>query len=96
MGKMKELAIDIMENRMSGRSINEQVEDLLNAGFGPSDIASVLGIKESEVDAVITDIAEEYDRFEEYQDSMDGDTESALASAGFGMDESYNMDSDYY
>lgn len=79
---------------MSGRSINEQVEDLLNAGFGPSDIASVLGIKESEVDAVITDIAEEYDRFEEY--CNDDDTESALASIGWGTDEDYRMDSDFY
>ena len=33
---------------------------------------------------------------DDYDDSMDGDHQSGLSSAGWGMDEDYYMDSDYY
>ena len=90
MDKMKEMQLDILEMTEEGKT--------------PADIAVTLGIPLATVQEVLEQseglyqdlYEEEYDRFEEYNDSMDGDMESALASAGFGMDESYNMDSDYY
>ena len=33
---------------------------------------------------------------DDYDDSMDGDFDSGMASAGFGMDEDYVCDNDYF
>ena len=90
MGKIKQMQLDILEMTEEGRT--------------PADIAVTLGIPLATVQKVLEEseslledlYEEEYDRFEEYNDSMDGDMESALASAGFGMDESYNLSSDDY
>lgn len=38
----------------------------------------------------------EADLHTSYDDSMDGDAESALTSAGWGVDESYTMENDYF
>ena len=46
-------------------------------------------VQESEEQlAVLEEVLEEEDQ-DEYDDSMDGDHESALTSAGYGEDESY-------
>lgn len=37
-----------------------------------------------------------YNEEHSYDDSMDGDFDSAMASAGFGVDESYVADNDYF
>lgn len=37
----------------------------------------------------VYEIASEYGDFDRYDDSMDGDFDSAMASAGFGTDEDY-------
>lgn len=36
------------------------------------------------------------DELNDYDDSMDGDFDSGMASAGFGMDEDYVCDNDYF
>jgi hypothetical protein len=36
------------------------------------------------------------DEMNDYDDSMDGDFDSAMASAGYGMDEDYVCDNDYF
>lgn len=35
------------------------------------------------------------DDYDSYDDSMDGDAESAFGSCGWGVDEYYNTDNDY-
>lgn len=43
----------------------------------------------------LTDSIKEYNGIKDYDDSMDGDHESALASAGFGTDEDYGAYSEH-
>ena len=38
---------------------------------------------------MVFDVVNEFGNYALYDDSMDGDAESALASAGFGTDEDY-------
>jgi hypothetical protein len=61
-----------------------EIEELYFAGHSVTAIANVTGMP-------VKWIAEYLDRFDdsEYNDSMDGDDASALASAGFGTDEDY-------
>ena len=60
--------------------------DLYEEGLDPASIARVTG-------ATLTDVLECISQFEageyDYDDSMDGDHDSAMASAGFGTDEDY-------
>lgn len=42
------------------------------------------------------ELQDEADREAEYDDSMDGDHASALASAGYGVSEDYVCDNDYF
>jgi hypothetical protein len=63
-----------------------RIEELLFEGLTEVEIAEKLGISIEEVEAQIT-IIEELDYA--YDDGMDGDFESAMASAGFGTDEDY-------
>ena len=69
------------------------IEQAFIDGDSPSKIAEALNIPVSMVtDAIATmgvDIESDYD------DSMDGDTASALASAGWGTDEDYGGDGEY-
>ena len=59
-----------------------------------SEIAETLGVPLSMVNDAITEFLK--DAADRYDDSMDGDHESALASAGWGTDESYIWDNDYF
>lgn len=61
-----------------------EIVELLNEGNDAHVIAKKLGIPEDWVLDV-----EESARGDDYDDSMDGDHESALASAGWGTDEDY-------
>ena len=47
-------------------------------------------------DLTIASEGELYDYEEELHEDMDGDAESALTSAGWGVDESYTMENDYF
>jgi len=64
-----------------------EIDALLAQGFDEDDIAEMLNVDPSEVYARSQDASEE--EWDRYEDSMDGDHESALASAGWGMDEDY-------
>lgn len=62
------------------------LQNMIEEGYSNSVIAEALGVS--------VDIVEQYrqelsDMVEYYNDSMDGDFDSALASAGFGTDEDY-------
>ena len=60
------------------------IQEELSAGrLSFAEIAAKYDIPLSWVDATATEVAEQYD------DSMDGDFDSAMASAGYGTDEDY-------
>lgn len=66
--------------------LQTRIEELLFDGLTEAEIAAALNISEAEVEAQIALIEEvDYD----YEDGMDGDFDSAMASAGFGTDEDY-------
>ena len=60
-----------------------EVIEMLEEGFSPREVAIYFGMDVSEVLAIQNELDENYD------DSMDGDAASALASAGWGTDEDY-------
>jgi hypothetical protein len=60
-----------------------EVIEMLEEGFSPREVAIYFGMIVSEVLAIQNELDENYD------DSMDGDAASALASAGWGTDEDY-------
>lgn len=74
-------------------AINNQIieiVEMLSDGFTAVEVADKYGYSVE----VIEQIAVEYGvvedaEFVEYDDSMDGDFDSAMASAGFGTDEDY-------
>ena len=62
--------------------LDMQIREMLDDGVSPTSIAKILEVPLSMV----------YDVLESYPDpdeSMDGDHDSAMASAGFGTDEDY-------
>ncbi len=64
-------------------TLRQDVLDLAFEGMDTDEIAAVLGVTADQVlDALEVDAAD-------YDDSMDGDWDSAMASAGFGTDEDY-------
>lgn len=64
-------------------TLRQDVLDLAFDGLETDEIAAVLGITADQVlDALEVD-------FNDYDDSMDGDFDSGMASAGYGMDEDY-------
>ncbi len=64
-------------------TLRQDVLDLAFEGMDTDEIAAVLGVTADQVlDALEVDAGD-------YDDSMDGDFDSAMASAGFGMDEDY-------
>lgn len=67
------------------------MEDLATGSFTFEQIASRHSIPLSWV----TEAATMMDGFDNYDDSLDGDHASALASAGWGTDEDYIMENDY-
>lgn len=81
MSKMSELQMDIVA--------------LYEDGFGLGEIADRLNCPLHMVDSVVNEFLEEAAQRYEYDDSMDGDAASALASAGWGTDEDYGGSPDY-
>lgn len=69
----------------------QDIMDLAFDGVEADEIAVILGIT---VDQVL-DAIEGYVEADSYDDSMDGDFDSAMASAGYGMDEDYGSASEF-
>jgi hypothetical protein len=69
------------------------IEDLWSQGKSFDEIAKTINkqynvyFTEAEVDAAVSQILDAQDQA--YNDDMDGDFDSAMASAGFGTDEDY-------
>ena len=61
-----------------------EVEELYNRGYNVYTIATMLDIPVELVDNFVASFMEV-----EYNESMDGDFDSAMASAGYGTDEDY-------
>ena len=77
--------------------IQERISELLFEGFGEAEIAAILNLSVDEVEAQIAMMEEmDDDSYYEYNDDMDGDFDSGMASAGFGTDEDYGYSGDDY
>ena len=74
-----------------------RIEELLFEGLSENEIAAVMNLSLEEVEAQIAMMEEmDDDSYYEYNDDMDGDFDSAMASAGFGTDEDYGYSGDDY
>lgn len=80
MSRMADIDLSIREFLFSGDYSNREIADMLN-------------IPIEWVNAVEEDMGFSDDY---YDDSMDGDHESALASVGWGVDEDYVADNDFF
>ena len=65
--------------------LDMQIREMLDGGVAPPTIAQILEVPLG----MVYDVLESYPDPDEYNDSMDGDHDSAMASAGFGTDEDY-------
>ena len=79
MGIFSDILIDIEDLWSNGKS-SDAIAKAINKQYGTV-------YTEAEIDAAISQIIEDQDQA--YNDDMDGDHASALASAGFGTDEDY-------
>ena len=79
MGTFTNILIDIEEMWADGMPF-DQIAEAINKQYGTV-------YTEAEIDAAIEQIIEAQDQ--RYNDDMDGDFDSAMASAGFGTDEDY-------
>ena len=79
MGIFSDILIDI-EDMWSNGKPSDAIAEQLNKQYGTA-------YTDVEVDAAIEQILDAQDQA--YNDDMDGDHASALASAGFGTDEDY-------
>ena len=70
------------------KNLLQEIQTLIEEGMDWDQIASLYGIPYSWVVESHNMLEEEYAR--QYDDSMDGDHGSALASVGWGTDEDYN------
>lgn len=75
MSYMKNKVLDIIE--------------MLGEGYSIDDVACFTGIPYADILNVATEYGVEVKDGVEFDDSMDGDAESALASVGWGTDEDY-------
>ena len=75
MSKFKDMIIDIQE-------------DLERGQLSFQKIADVYGIPVADVELIAKEMMNQFDD-STYDESMDGDFDSAMASAGFGTDEDY-------
>ena len=64
-----------------------ELREAFAKGLTAEDAAEVAGVPVEMVQAFFEVLADEQDA--EYDDSMDGDFDSAMASAGYGTDEDY-------
>jgi hypothetical protein len=64
------------------------LENMIEGGYTNHVIAEALGVSVM----IVEQFREEFINYEDrdYDDSMDGDFDSGMASAGFGTDEDYN------
>ena len=62
--------------------LDMEIRNLLDEGISPPNVSKILGVPLT----MVYDVLESYPDFDE---SMDGDHDSAMASAGFGTDEDY-------
>jgi len=69
------------------------IEDALCAGDSFGDIAVRFGVSVNDVMNIHENMI---DSMDDYNDSMDGDFDSAMASAGYGTDEDYGYYGDDY
>ncbi len=79
MGTFTNILIDIEEMWADGMPF-DQIAEAINKQYGTI-------YTEAEIDNAIEQIIEDQDQ--RYNDDMDGDFDSAMASAGFGTDEDY-------
>ena len=75
---MSKLVAELMSMYEAGSSIEDLYESAYNAGL-PLEAVEIF----------VNTLLEENGVNDSYDESMDGDAESALASAGFGTDEDY-------
>ena len=75
MSKFKDMIIDIQE-------------DLERGQLSFQKIADIYGIPVADVELIAKEVMNQFDD-STYDESMDGDFDSAMASAGFGTDEDY-------
>jgi hypothetical protein len=69
--------------------MEDQVIAMYEDGFTVAEIAEAFNTDLDQVQDILAGYLDE-----ELDDSMDGDHDSALASAGYGMDEDYGMASE--
>ena len=79
MGIFSDILIDIEDLWADGK-FSDEIAEIINKQYGTA-------YTDVEVDAAIEQILDDQDQ--RYNDDMDGDHASALASAGFGTDEDY-------
>jgi hypothetical protein len=72
-------------NKMEMSDLHLQIADLLDEGYKATTVAAMLEISLDLVHDVMVMVEEGQD----YDDSMDGDFDSGMASAGYGTDEDY-------
>lgn len=75
MSYMKNKLIDIIE--------------MLGEGYSVDDVVSFTGIPYADILNIASEYGMEIKDMIDYDDSMDGDFDTAMASAGFGTDEDY-------
>ncbi len=92
MGVMKDIFYDIEQAFIDGDSPSKIAEALNIPISMVTDAIATMGV-DTTTDAYYDTLAAE--NFADYDDSMDGDTASALASAGWGTDEDYGGDCEY-
>jgi hypothetical protein len=69
--------------------MEDQVIAMYEDGFTVAEIAEAFNTDLDQVQDILAGYLDD-----EFDDSMDGDHDSALASAGYGMDEEYGMASE--
>lgn len=75
MSKMSTLVLDIESRLMNGET--------------PEDISIATGWSVAFIEEFLDCLKGSFDEYAEYDESMDGDFDSAMASAGYGTDEDY-------
>ena len=76
------------ESIMSYR-IQERIIDAFEDGWSPLEVSRMFKMDFEDVNYVIQNYLDNESPYDDYDDSMDGDFDSAMLSAGFGMDEDY-------
>lgn len=70
-----------------GYRIQERIIDAFEDGWTPLEVSRMMKVDIQDVNYVIQNYLNDESP---YDDSMDGDFDSAMLSAGFGMDEDYS------